>query len=180
LFKNTRGSAHEYVSRSPLNDPRKLAGTPPPDMLERRIADRRRKPLMNSGQKNPIPVQTARNLLSCRSDTQTKFYHQKIPALSPRKLGYNAANKVKPREAVTAMPSDYRPILDKIKAGDWDAAHRSIQDFSDPLACRIHAFLHRQEGDLDNAAYWYARAKMTPPADNLSEELDRLYQLAQK
>jgi hypothetical protein len=77
------------------------------------------------------------------------------------------------------MPSDYLPILDKIKAGDWDAAHRSIQDFSDPLACRIHAYLHREEGDLDNAAYWYARAKMAAPGNSLADELDCLYRIAQ-
>ncbi|MGJ0517034.1 MAG: hypothetical protein ACR65O_14925 [Methylomicrobium sp.] len=77
------------------------------------------------------------------------------------------------------MPSDYTPILDKIKAGDWEAAHRSIQDHSDPLACRIHAYLHRQEGDLDNAAYWYARAQTAAPEISLADELDCLYQMAQ-
>jgi hypothetical protein len=77
------------------------------------------------------------------------------------------------------MSFDYIFILDKIKAGHWDAAHRAIQNRSDPLACRIHAYLHRQEGDLDNAAYWYARAKMTPPANSLTDELDCLYQIAQ-
>jgi hypothetical protein len=29
----------------------------------------------------------------------------------------------------------------------------------------IHAFLHREEGDLSNAAYWYRRAGMTMPKD---------------
>lgn len=77
------------------------------------------------------------------------------------------------------MLSDYTPILDKIKAGNWNAAHRAIQEHSDPLACQIHAYLHRQEGDLDNAAYWYARAKMAPPANSLADELDCLYQMAQ-
>lgn len=78
------------------------------------------------------------------------------------------------------MPFDYTPLLDKIKAGDWDAAHRQIQDNSDPLACRIHAFLHRQEGDLSNAAYWYARANVPMPDDSLAEELDSLYRSARR
>jgi hypothetical protein len=56
LFKNMPVSAREYVNRSSSNDPRKSAGTPPPDILERRTGDRRRKPLMNSWQKDPILV----------------------------------------------------------------------------------------------------------------------------
>lgn len=77
------------------------------------------------------------------------------------------------------MIPDYTPILDKIKTGHWEAAHHLIQAHSDPLACRIHAYLHRQEGDLDNAAYWYARAGMPIPDSSLTDELDCLYQMAQ-
>ncbi|MEC4747998.1 hypothetical protein [Methylomicrobium sp. Wu6] len=51
------------------------------------------------------------------------------------------------------MLSDFIPILDKIKPGDWDAAHRLIQEHSDFLGCRIHAYLHRQEVHLGEAAY---------------------------
>jgi hypothetical protein len=42
--------------------------------------------------------------------------------------------------------------------GDWGAAHAIVQqDESSELACWIHAVLHRKEGDLPNARYWYAR-----------------------
>lgn len=42
--------------------------------------------------------------------------------------------------------------------GDWDKAHAIVQqDETDPLACWIHAVLHKIEGDEDNARYWYAR-----------------------
>ena len=43
-------------------------------------------------------------------------------------------------------------------AGDWTKAHKIVmQDEDDEFACWIHAVLHRQEGDLPNARYWYAR-----------------------
>jgi hypothetical protein len=44
-------------------------------------------------------------------------------------------------------------------AGDWTAAHElAQQDEDDPLACWIHAVLHKIEGDAGNARYWYRRA----------------------
>jgi hypothetical protein len=42
--------------------------------------------------------------------------------------------------------------------GDWDAAHRIVQDESDASAAWVHAYLHRVEGDLGNAGYWYRKA----------------------
>ena len=42
-------------------------------------------------------------------------------------------------------------------AGEWDASHRIVQEFNDPLACWIHAVLHKIEGDAWNSRYWYAR-----------------------
>ena len=42
--------------------------------------------------------------------------------------------------------------------GDWDAAHRVVQAEGDRDSAWVHAFLHRREGDLGNARYWYRRA----------------------
>ena len=42
--------------------------------------------------------------------------------------------------------------------GDWDAAHRAVQDVDDEKAAWVHAYLHRKEGDAANAGYWYRRA----------------------
>lgn len=43
-------------------------------------------------------------------------------------------------------------------AGDWAAAHEIVQaDAGDTTACRIHAVLHKIEGDAWNSRYWYAR-----------------------
>ena len=43
-------------------------------------------------------------------------------------------------------------------SGKWKESHDIVQqDEQDELSCWIHAVLHRQEGDLPNASYWYAR-----------------------
>jgi len=39
--------------------------------------------------------------------------------------------------------------------GNWDEAHQIIQDVPDKNASWIHAYLHRKEGDITNADYWY-------------------------
>ncbi|MEJ0059074.1 MAG: hypothetical protein WDM79_05655 [Terricaulis sp.] len=48
--------------------------------------------------------------------------------------------------------------LDLAAAGDWDGAHKLVQDENSQGAAWIHAHLHRVEGDLSNARYWYGRA----------------------
>ncbi len=42
--------------------------------------------------------------------------------------------------------------------GDWDAAHGIVQALDDVMAARIHAYLHRKQGDDWNARYWHRRA----------------------
>ena len=53
--------------------------------------------------------------------------------------------------------------------GDWDKAHECAQAKEDMAGCWVHAYLHRREGDLENAGYWYRRAGL-PPATNALEE----------
>ena len=43
-------------------------------------------------------------------------------------------------------------------AADWERAHKIVQELNDPLACWIHAILHKMEGDAGNSRYWYRRA----------------------
>lgn len=58
------------------------------------------------------------------------------------------------------------------RAGHWDAAHDLCQDIHGTAGSWIHAYLHREEGDLSNAAYWYSRAGKPVPArgKELAEE----------
>jgi hypothetical protein len=41
---------------------------------------------------------------------------------------------------------------------DWTRAHESAQQDEGVEGAWVHAYLHRKEGDLSNAAYWYNRA----------------------
>ncbi len=48
--------------------------------------------------------------------------------------------------------------IDAALASDWHRAHEIVQRHEeDPLACWIHAVLHKMEGDEGNSRYWYAR-----------------------
>jgi hypothetical protein len=42
--------------------------------------------------------------------------------------------------------------------GEWAEAHAIVQALEDADAAWVHAWLHRVEGDLGNARYWYRRA----------------------
>jgi hypothetical protein len=49
--------------------------------------------------------------------------------------------------------------IDLALADQWEAAHVIVQaDEDGPVACWIHAVLHKIEGDADNSRYWYRRA----------------------
>ena len=54
--------------------------------------------------------------------------------------------------------------------GQWDAAHKIVQDESSADAAWVHAYLHRVEGDLGNAGYWYRRAGKPVAAGALETE----------
>ena len=58
-------------------------------------------------------------------------------------------------------------------SGKWDAAHNLVQQYEDDVtAAWIHAVLHKIEGDLGNARYWYRRAdRMDHVADEARTEL---------
>jgi hypothetical protein len=58
--------------------------------------------------------------------------------------------------------------------GDWEAAHGCAQAQDDRIGAAAHAYLHRVEGDLANARYWYARAGRSLPALPLDAERDAL------
>ena len=57
---------------------------------------------------------------------------------------------------------------------DWDRAHACAQDDKSAAGSLIHAYLHRKEGDLGNAGYWYARARRAMPAGPLEAEWEDL------
>jgi hypothetical protein len=58
--------------------------------------------------------------------------------------------------------------------GDWDQAHRLVQDDPSAEAAWVHAYLHRVEGDLGNAGYWYRRAGRPAADDAVEAEWERI------
>lgn len=56
------------------------------------------------------------------------------------------------------------------KKGDWDTAHSIAQDIPTEQGSAVHAFLHRKEGVLWNADYWYSRAGRVRPDIPLEAE----------
>ncbi|MDJ0819815.1 MAG: hypothetical protein QNJ58_26665 [Desulfobacterales bacterium] len=56
------------------------------------------------------------------------------------------------------------------KKGDWDTAHSIAQDIPTKQGSAVHAYLHREEGVIWNADYWYSRAGRVRPDISLDEE----------
>jgi hypothetical protein len=54
--------------------------------------------------------------------------------------------------------------------GDWERAHQLAQAEDDAEAAWVHAHLHRAEGDVANASYWYRRGGREPSTAPLDEE----------
>ena len=67
----------------------------------------------------------------------------------------------------------HNPLVEAVELaeqGFWDDAHRIVQQIDDPISHWLHANLHREEGDLDNAKYWYHRAVREYTEMEVSEE----------
>jgi hypothetical protein len=60
------------------------------------------------------------------------------------------------------------------KKGDWDKAHQIVQDASDADSAWVHAYLHRKEGDLNNARYWYKRSGRSEFKETLNQEWEQI------
>ena len=75
---------------------------------------------------------------------------------------------------LSAVPKEWSDGLKSIwydAKGDWEASHNIAQDMHNTLGSRLHAYLHRKEGDRFNAGYWYRLAKKEYPTITLDEEL---------
>ena len=58
--------------------------------------------------------------------------------------------------------------------GDWETAHQIAQEVADSNGSWVHAHLHREEGDLGNARYWYSHAGRPESTDSIQEERAKL------
>jgi hypothetical protein len=78
--------------------------------------------------------------------------------------------------AASAPPAGLAPAVEALwyaANGFWERAHEAAQKRDDPACAWVHAYLHRLEGDDDNARYWYGRAgrpvSTAPPAAEWEE-----------
>jgi len=75
-------------------------------------------------------------------------------------------------------PPDINPCLQALwydANGDWHRAHEIVQSLHDAMAARVHAYLHRKEGDDWNSRYWHGQAgSKFPRGMSLQEEWNML------
>jgi hypothetical protein len=74
-------------------------------------------------------------------------------------------------------PAELAPALAGLwwaAKGDWNRAHVLVQDDPGRDAAWVHAHLHRVEGDLANAGYWYRRAGRPKASGPLEAEWDAI------
>ncbi|PTX97323.1 hypothetical protein DB346_20170 [Verrucomicrobia bacterium LW23] len=57
---------------------------------------------------------------------------------------------------------------------DWDRAHTLAQEATSTEGDWVHAHLHRVEGDLANASYWYNRARQPVCTQPLTQEWEAI------
>lgn len=77
----------------------------------------------------------------------------------------------------SAPPSELSTPLQSLwweKKGDWGRAHDLVNELETPDAMAVHAHLHRCEGDLSNADYWYRRGGRAYFQHDLDEEWQAL------
>lgn len=78
----------------------------------------------------------------------------------------NSVNSSEPHAGLT----DELEALRIDACGDWNKAHQLVQSLDSSKAAWIHAYLHRKEGDIGNAGYWYRRAGRPVRNGDLEQE----------
>lgn len=74
-------------------------------------------------------------------------------------------------------PSGISKLLEALwydAKGNWESSHNIAQDIHTKDGSWIHAYLHRKEGDIGNAGYWYSRADRTIPNVSLEQEWEEI------
>lgn len=71
------------------------------------------------------------------------------------------------------LPKPLQALWHEFK-GDWNRAHEIVQNASDAESAWVHAYLHRKEGDLSNARYWYRRSDQPECQADLNQEWEQI------
>lgn len=78
-------------------------------------------------------------------------------------------NTLMDRDTATDLPAPLAALWWDAR-GDWERAHEAAQSVDTADGAWVHAYLHRKEGDLSNADYWYRRAGRRRPMGTLEAE----------
>ncbi len=79
--------------------------------------------------------------------------------------------------AESEPPATAQPLAQALwfeAKGNWDRAHTLALSVHTARGAWIHAYLHLKEGDMANAAYWYARAGRDMPMATIEEEWEKI------
>ena len=77
-------------------------------------------------------------------------------------------------------PKGISPALESLwfqARGDWDTAHQLALSQNNPMGFLVHAYLHRVEGDKENAAYWYQLAGKPVCTSKLVDEWEEIVEV---
>jgi hypothetical protein len=88
-------------------------------------------------------------------------------------MDLNAFKTSQSKETPPDLPVPLQALWHEGK-GDWTIAHDLLQGHDNGDGAWVHAYLHRKEGDLSNAAYWYRRAGKPVASGTLEEEWEAL------
>ena len=85
--------------------------------------------------------------------------------VTPATFDASLANPAPPHELAAPLKA-----LWWAKKDEWDKAHRIVMDEAGSSSAWVHAYLHRIEGDLGNAGYWYRQARKPAATGALDDE----------
>jgi hypothetical protein len=80
-------------------------------------------------------------------------------------------------QSLAKSPKNLSPLLQAMwheHQGEWEASHTLAQDVNTPDGSWVHAYLHRKEGDISNARYWYHQAGRQMPTISLEKEWEAI------
>ena len=89
--------------------------------------------------------------------------------MTPAAFRQSLKGKTPPADAPAALQALWWAFNE-----NWDKAHRIVMNAHDEDCAWVHAYLHRVEGDLGNAGYWYRRAGQPAAQDSLEAEWERI------
>ena len=102
-----------------------------------------------------------------------KFFKHDHPCFLDRKIIQMKEGKFRSTLNETLPPEGLSMPLEALwwqHQGNWERAHSLAQSCSNKDAAWVHALLHREEGDLSNANYWYKRANREPYSGPIKDE----------